>query len=389
MFESVSNLSCKTYLSLQETGLIISGLWPMKIGRKLPKYLEFVGYLLDRVLIAFLFLNSFHLAACQAITIYGKWGASIDDLYVHGQEYMVAHTIVLLTILFQVNSKALTRLLKIINNNLRPRSEPGLTYTSMDKCYKLSRNLSLVYMVFCVVGTLHHCMSPFWDGVRRLPAETWYPFDELQTPYYEVIYLLQIIGTLQSGIVYSSIITLPFSIATLMCAQYDILYCSIHNILHTAMLRRGDKKYVAYLRRKQKDWKVENKDWVQYVYSEEYMEKLPELDVTPAEIENVQREVEDWGSWDKEVLKLLNDYSDFHRFIIKTVKESEAVLRYILGAALIHFILLLCLLVYAMSRHLIFDNTLNHILIYTGLTYALACLMCYPAHILIYQVSHF
>lgn len=378
---------CNTYLSLHENALIVSGLWPMRISKHLPPSLKTLGYVLDRFFILFMGLNSFHLAACQFKTVYDKWGATIDDLYVHCQEYLIGHTIVLLTILFQLYAEEIAQLFVLINNNLRPRSAPGMTYTSMEKSYKLSQNLSLIYIVFCVVGTFHHCMSPFWDGNRRLPVETWYPFDELESPYYEVVYLLQTIGTLQSGMVYSSIMILPFSITTLMCAQYDLLFCSIHNMVHTAMLRRGDRKYVEYLRRKQIDWKVINKDWIQYIYSEEQMEKLPELDVFTAELDDVHAEVETWRAWDEDIIELLRDCKEFHVFIIRTVKQSEACLRYILGAALVHFVGLLCLLVYAMSRHLVFDNTLTHILIYTGLTYALACLMCYPSHILIYQVS--
>lgn len=385
--EPVGDFSCNHYLTMHGNALIISGLWPMKISKRLPKSLKSVGYLLDRSLMAFLFLNSFHLAACQVKTVYDKWGSSIDNLYVHGQEYLVAHTMVIITVLFQVYEKEVIGLFDAINNNLRPRSAPGMTYTSMEKCHRLSQNLSLVYIVGCVVGTFHHCMSPLWDGNRRLPAQTWYPFDELKSPYYEVIYALQAIGTLQSGMLYSTIINLSFSISTLMCGQYDLLYCSIHNILHTAMLRRGDKKYVDYLRRKQLDWKAVNKDWVQYTYSEELMERLPEVTVTAGERESAQQDVEQWRSWDKEILYLLNDCTVFHAFIIRIVKQSEECLRYILGAALIHFILLLCLLVFALSRHLIIDNTLWHILLYTSLTYALACLMCYPAHILIYQVG--
>lgn len=380
--------SCNTYLTLHEKGLMLSGVWPMNISKSLPKSMSWIGYLLDRSLIAFLFLNSVQLALCQMKTIYDKWGQGIDNLYVHGQEYLVAHTIVLLTILFQVERKGLIQLFVIINNNLRPRSAPGMTYTSMEKVYKFSQALTLIYMVFCVVGTFHHCMSPFWDGNRRLPVATWYPFDELKSPNYEVIYILQTIGTLQSGVIYSSIITLPFSITTLICGQYDLLYCSVHNIVNTAMLRRGDKKYVDYLRRKQVDWKEKNLDWIQYLYSEEYMEDLTNGSFVAytSDEESVHQEVDTWRSFDADILELLNDCTVFHSFIIRTVKKSEECLRYILGASLIHFILLLCLLVYAMSRHLVLDNTLSHMLIYTGLTYALACLMCYPAHMLIYQV---
>lgn len=177
-----------------------------------------------------------------------------------------------------------------------------------------------------------------------------------------------------------------------MCGQYDLLYCSIHNLVYTVMLQRGEKKYVDYLRWKQIDWKVQNKDWIQYVYSEEKLEKLSseseEEGVTAAVSFNreVAQEEHEWRAWDSELMVILKDCADFHSFIIRTVEESEKCLRYILAAALIHFILLLCLLIYALSAHLVLDNTLNHILIYSGLTYALACLMCYPAHILIYQV---
>lgn len=382
--------TCNTYLHLHETALIASGLWPMRIfERYLPAALRFLGVLLDRIWILILGLNSLHLAICQVKTVYDKWGTGIDYLYVHGQEYLVAHTIVVLTVLFRLQHKNIAQLLHVMNNNLRPRSAPGLTYTSMEKSFNLSQRLSLIYIVFCVVGTFHHCISPILSGTRQLPVDTWYPFDYTQSPYYEIVYLLQMMGTLQSGMVYSSIIVLSFSITTLMVAQYDLLYCSIHNLIYTAMLVRGDQRYLAYLRRKQLDWKERNQDWIQYVYSEESMEDLPVVSNIPApELDAVQYEVDElWRSWDSEISTLLNDCTKFHMSIIRIVKQSEESLRYILGAALIHFVLLLCLLVYALSRHLVLDNTLIHILSYTALTYALACLMCYPGHILVYQVG--
>lgn len=381
-----AEFSCNTYLSLHETTLIISGLWPMKIGKRLPPSLKYVGYILDRSWIAFLCLNSLHLGVCQTKTIYDKWGIGIDDLYVHGQEFSIAFTIVMLTILFLVDAKGIERLFAVVNNNLRPRSAPGLTYTTMEKCYKLSQTLSLLYVVFCVGGVFHHCTSPIWEGERRLPADTWYPFDELKSPQYEIIYFLQVMGTLQSGFVFSAVIILSFSIATLMCGQYDLLYCSIHNLVHTAMIRRGDKKCLEYLRRKQVDWKVANNDWIQYSYSEEYIEDLRQIDALGSDNAEVVQEVEQWRYWDDEILLLLNDCVAFHDNIVTIVRESEVRLRYILGANLIHFTLLLCLLVYALSRHLVFDNTLSHIVIYASLTYALNFLLCYPPHILIYQV---
>lgn len=377
-----------TYLKLQENALIVSGLWPFKFAHRFPKALRGIGYILERLLIIIGFFNSIHLAACQFKTVYDKWGASIDDLYVHGQEYMVAHTMVLITIFFRMESDEIAKLFVHINNNLRPRSARGLTYTTMEKSNKLAYNLTLIYVVFCVVGTFHHCMSPLWGGIRRLPVETWYPFDELKSPYYEVVYLLQTIGTLQSGLLYSSVISLAFSITTLMCGQYDLLYCSIHNILYSAMLKRNEKKYGAYLKWKQIDWNVVNKDLIQYIYSEEYMERFPdEYSVSFYNFADLEEEENEWRKWDSEITELLKDCAVFHSFIIQTVKASERCLRYVLAACLIHFVLLLCLLIYALSRHLVLDNTLNHILIYSGLTYALAWLMCYPGHILLYQVD--
>lgn len=386
--EAPAKFVCNTYLKLQENALIISGLWPFKFAHRFPKPLRGIGYILERLLITICFFNSIHLAACQFKTVYDKWGASIDDLYVHGQEYMVAHTMVLITIFFRTESEGIAKLFLHINNNLRPRSNRGLTHTTMEKSYKLAYNLTVIYVVFCLVGTFHHCISPLWGGTRRLPVETWYPFDELQSPYYEVVYLLQTIGTLQSGLLYSSIITLPFSITTLMCGQFDLLYCSIHNIVYTAMLMRNERKYGSYLKWKQIDWNAVNKDQIQYVYSEEYMERFSdEYSASFDHFADLEEEENEWRMWDPEVMELLKDCADFHSFIIRTVKAAERCLRYILAAALVHFVLLLCLLIYALSRHLVLDNTLNHILIYSGLTYALAWLMCLPGHILLYQVG--
>lgn len=390
-----SEFVCDTYLLLHERTLAITGLWPTKISARLPSsWPKTLGYVLDRIWMLFLFLNNVHLAACQVKTVHDKWGTSIDDLFVHGQEYLVCHTMSLLTILFHWQFESFAKLFHIINHRMRPRSAPGMTYTSMEKCYKFTQKLSAIYIFFCVAGVLHHCMSPIWEAERRLPIATWYPFDELQSPYYEVVYALQTISTLQSGVMYSEILLLPFAITAFLCAQYDLLYCSLHNLLHTAMLRRGDQKYLDYLQRKQVGWKERNKDWVQYVYSEEYMEELPKTtsgsqsNAIQSELEGVHWEVEEqWRSFDKEIMELLTDCAIFHEFIMRTARETERCLRMVLAAVLVHLILLLCLLLYAASRHLVFDNTLTHVLMYSSLTYALAFLMCFPAHILVIQVS--
>lgn len=361
------------YLQLQVLGLKFAGLWPFQFdlgGRRLSACANHFH-------IVFMGLNLVQLAASQVKMFVDKWGGSIDDIYLHVLEFMIANTAIIFALLLQIYRSELAHLFDVVSTQMQERSAPGLTYTTMHRSYKLSRQLTLVWIAFCVGGTIHHALEPILDGRRQLPVETWYPFHVEQSPYFEIVYVLQTIGQVQSGFVYSSVIALVFSLAILMCGQLDMLFCSIRNIPCTAMILAGDSKSMERMKEMRLGWDADNS--LQYFANNELLDDRQY---------HGQKEPSKWTlSYDDGVLVAINECARHHSAILTVVRSAERYLRLINLMALVHLTLIICLLTYAMSSHEEVDNMLYHIIIYLCLCNTDSFLLCFHPHHMVYQVS--
>ncbi|CAD7092713.1 unnamed protein product [Hermetia illucens] len=82
-------------------------------------------------------------------------------------------------------------------------------------------------------------LTPVFVHQRVLPVECWYPFDEKRKYVYETLYFIQILAQAQIGQVYGNGSGVYVVLITLICGQYDLLFCSLKNLLYTAEINSG------------------------------------------------------------------------------------------------------------------------------------------------------
>ncbi|XP_037922954.1 putative odorant receptor 85e [Hermetia illucens] len=118
-------------------------------------------------------------------------------------------------------------------------------------------------------------LTPVFVHQRVLPVECWYPFDEKRKYVYETLYFIQILAQAQIGQVYGNGSGVYVVLITLICGQYDLLFCSLKNLLYTAEINSGVS--VKILRGKQQSVDKEKEELNQYFVSQEVFENLDNI----------------------------------------------------------------------------------------------------------------
>lgn len=397
MFRKVSsqvdrNFVCNSYFELQFIILKCGGLWPIYHNTR-PRngisgmFLHVCGYL--NVLI--LFLNLIRMIMSQIISIFMK-GGSIVDISIHLQEVLVAVVVVGFQTCFFFGENQFINLIKEINKRLVNRSIIGITFVNMQRPFELSRTFTKFWTTMSIVATLHYSLHPILDGERRLPVPVVYPFDVMQSPYFEVEYFLQTLAQIQYGFVYSIIIGTVTTLTMLVSGQLDILYCNIHNLLYSAMIQRGDRDSLDKVNRVQKNWSRSNQDRIRYCYAIECYEDLGNICGRNCSTASARsdRSVE-WvyQAYDKEVMELLKKCIQLHQCIIETVNMIEDFLRSILFLELIQHTLIICIVTYGLSIQLHMDNLFYHYVFYFFMVNFDTFLLCFTSHLMTEQVGEF
>lgn len=130
----------------------------------------------------------------------------------------------------------------------------------MDDCLDMSNKRIKLYVYNCYLCAIFWAILPISYGDRSLPLNCWYPFDykvsELlffikniniyfifQKPFvYEIVYFLQFVAQLQVAASFSASSGFHMVLSILISGQYDILFCSLKNILATVAITRNAPK---------------------------------------------------------------------------------------------------------------------------------------------------
>lgn len=116
---------------------------------------------------------------------------------------------------------------------------PGLTYVTAAKSIRVCSLITSWYIYVSEVSVLQWAVYPLFAATRSLPLVAWYPFDALASPLYEFVYTIQTIAQIELALVFCTSSAFTLSASIMICGQYDVLFCSLKNLMHTAMLRNG------------------------------------------------------------------------------------------------------------------------------------------------------
>lgn len=379
--------ACESYLRVQIEIMKFAGFWPLfpissgefGITRRLYNFFgTFHIYVL--------FLNLIHMAISQVISISIKWNGSIMEISPHLLETIVALTVMGFQLVFYLNRETFQQLFTLIDTQMRPRSIRGVTFTDMQRPFKLAKYFTLFWVALSLSATAHYSLNPILDRERRLPIPVVYSFDVMESPFFEIAYCLQSVAQLQYGFAFSIVIGIISSVSIMLCGQMDVLYCSVHNLLYSAMLKRGDSRSVATVMKLQRNWDWKNKDKVRFFYSQEWYDNL-EADCCEGADDSALIEELPYREYDVEVMEILKDLVRHHQFIISTARSIEKSFRSIFLLELFEHTAYTCIITYAMTMHNKFDNLFVHMVFYFFMVNLDTFLMCYTPHLLAEQVG--
>lgn len=224
---------------------------------------------------------------------------------------------------------------------------------------------------------------------RILPINIKYPFDTVASPNFELVYVLQFIGQLQIGAIYSVYGTMWISIIILICGQFDLLFCSVKNMLWSAMLLRGDELSIKRLKEVQEEnssmpEKSVNSSMSYYI-SVELSEDL-RFENWRTKVSELSDSDSSWN-YDKEMLIVLRRAVLMHQNILRmSAMLEEFFSPFMLGKTTV-CCLLACFLAYLSSSGLGSIMKVVTLLEYLMLVFAELLLNTYFPTSLMYQVG--
>ncbi|XP_068158139.1 odorant receptor 83a [Drosophila tropicalis] len=238
----------------------------------------------DLIYEAFNLIVSIHIAGLYICTIYINYGKGDLDFFVSCliQTIIYMWTISMKLYFRRIRPNLLNEILQFMNEKYELRSAPGFTYVTMSGALKQSNMWIKSYVYCCYVGTIFWLILPIAYRDNSLPLACWYPFDYTQPIVYELVFLLQAVGQIQVAAAFASSSGAHMVLAILISGQFDVLFCSLKNVLATTYIQMGANR--AELNKLLEAQSITNADTDQYSYSVENHTPLEELLATPSKI---------------------------------------------------------------------------------------------------------
>ncbi|KAH8403669.1 hypothetical protein KR215_000539, partial [Drosophila sulfurigaster] len=241
--------------------------------------LSYLINLIDLIYEMFNYFVCVHLAALYVCTIYIYYGQGDLEFLVNCliQTIIYIWSILMKLYFRRFQPKLLNEIISSINGKHQTRSALGFTYVTSMGALRHSNLWIKSYVYCCFIGTIFWLVLPIVYRDGSLPLACWYPFDYTQPIVYELIFFLQAMGQIQVAASFASSSGFHMVLGILVSGQYDILYCSLKNVLATTYLRIGAT--LAQLSELKEAQSVADAEVNQFSYSQEIhtpLEKLTE-----------------------------------------------------------------------------------------------------------------
>ncbi|KAH8292240.1 hypothetical protein KR054_007551 [Drosophila jambulina] len=296
--------------------MCIAAMYPFGYYLKGSGFLAYVVRILDVLYELFNYFVSVHIAGLFICTIYINYGQGDLDFFVNCliQTIIYLWTIAMKLYFRRLRPSLLDDILTAINDKYEPRSAAGFSYVTMAEAYRISKLWIKTYVYCCYIGTIFWLALPIVYRDKSLPLACWYPFDYTQPIIYEVVFFLQAMGQIQVAASFASSSGLHMVLCVLISGQYDVLFCSLKNVLATTYVLMGAN--MAELRALQAEQSVSDAEPTQYAYSLEEKTPLQELlHYTP--------ETESSGDFRRAFRQSFVRCVHHHRYIVAALKQME------------------------------------------------------------------
>ncbi|XP_054081729.1 odorant receptor 83a-like [Zeugodacus cucurbitae] len=218
--------------------LWFTAMYRLPLERYFPACLQCLAITLDWAYEVFLYLTLLHIDILFMCTIYLNKDKGDLELIVSCMIQTVIYTwaIVIKVFFKRIKPKRIRELMRYLNEDCRARSAAGFTYVTIKESTDLANVWTTVFLICCYAGVTFWLFVPIFDQDRSLPLACWYPIDYKVPVVYEVVYFLQTVGQLQVAGAFGCTSAFYLLVSVLFSGQFDVLNCSLKNILATTYL---------------------------------------------------------------------------------------------------------------------------------------------------------
>ncbi|KAH8407765.1 hypothetical protein KR222_001998, partial [Zaprionus bogoriensis] len=221
---------------------LLTGLmpWP-ELSQSLPAWLRLALGLLARLHCLLVILCSLHLGLLfSKTTLDALPSGDLEDITDALTMTVIYFFTAYASIYWCVRSKRLLRYLSHINREYRHHSLAGVSFVNAHAAYCWTRRFTTIWEGACLSGVTFWGITPLVLGNRALPLHCWYPFDVMTDVAYPWVYATQLYGQIIVGATYGYGGFMFVTLALLLLAQFDVLYCSLKNLDAHARLLSGE-----------------------------------------------------------------------------------------------------------------------------------------------------
>ncbi|KAH8383203.1 hypothetical protein KR009_007263 [Drosophila setifemur] len=186
----------------------------------------------------------------------------------------------------------------------------------MSGSYRMSKIWIKTYVYCCYIGTIFWLALPIVYRDKSLPLACWYPFDYTQPYVYEVVFFLQAVGQIQVAASFASSSGLHMVLCVLISGQYDVLFCSLKNVLATSYVKMGANMSELSYRTLQAEQSISDAEAGQYAYSLEEQTPLQELMQDNIHSDSTQ-------DFSRAFKQCFVHCIQHHRYIVSALKKME------------------------------------------------------------------
>ncbi|XP_037943035.1 odorant receptor 83a [Teleopsis dalmanni] len=221
--------------------MLVAAMCPLRLTDYFPKYLYYLAIFLELLFEVFLYFVTIHIWILYLLTLYLYYQEGDLEFLVNCliQAIIYFWTIAMKLYFRRMQPTKLKHLMDFINLKYVTCSANGFTYVTMNESLSMSNKWIKIYVYCCFIGTIFWLILPIAYGDHSLPLRCWYPFDYKEPLIYETMYFFQAIGQLQVAAAFSASSGFHMVLAILISGQYDILYCSLKNVMATAYINLG------------------------------------------------------------------------------------------------------------------------------------------------------
>uniref|UniRef100_A0A1I8N8N8 Odorant receptor n=1 Tax=Musca domestica TaxID=7370 RepID=A0A1I8N8N8_MUSDO len=216
-----------------------AAMYPMSLEHLLPQRIRYLSSFIEVFYELFLHLVCIHIVILYLCTFYLNNNSGDLELLVNCMMQTIIYVWVIGMKLYfrRMNPRPLEELMKTMNLQYRTHSIKGFTYVTMEECLIMANKWIKTYVYSCFAGAVFWLIIPITYDDRSLPLSCWYPVDYKKPIIYEIIYFLQAVAQIQVAAAFSASSGLHMTLSILLSGQYDVLFCSLKNILANVALR--------------------------------------------------------------------------------------------------------------------------------------------------------